>query len=111
MIGWGKHDPVPNHHKTLSLKLLIMKTALKLNKKQLFELYEKSSPQVKESLRAEFGEGFFVVEESKVAEVIIPKAPQRKIGQLISWEMIFDFTPALRMLGYAFLLGLIFSNI
>lgn len=88
-----------------------MKTALKLNKKQLFELYEKSNEKIKESLRTEFGEGVFGI-ESKFTEIsVIPKPIKSvKAGKkkFINWEAIFDFTPALRIAAYAFLLGLIF---
>lgn len=88
-----------------------MKTALKLNKKQLFELYEKSNEKIKESLRAEFGEGFFEVESRttpKPASIPTPFKTRTK-NQFMNWEAIFDFTPMLRIAGYALLLGLILS--
>lgn len=86
-----------------------MKNALKLNRKQLLELYEKSNERIKESLCAEFREELFVI-ESKIVEMRIPKASKRKNRQSINWEAIFDFTPALRIAIYALFLGLIFLH-
>ena len=40
-----------------------MKNALKLNKNQLFILYEKSNDRIKEQLRSEFGQEYFVKEK------------------------------------------------
>jgi len=91
-----------------------MKTALKLNKKDLFSLYQKSSELVKKNLRMEFGEGFFVMEEAKPEANIVaiknPKSPNVKNRKVfIDWEMMFDFSPVLRIAVYAFLMLLIFA--
>jgi len=91
-----------------------MKTALKLNKKELFSLYEKSSEQVKKSLCTEFGEDFFVKEEIKPVAIIDtlknhkPSNKNKKVWS-IDWEMIFDFSPILRIAVYTSLLLIIFS--
>lgn len=91
-----------------------MNTALKLSKKQLLELYNKSSEQVKSSMRNEFEKGFFEAQPNISEHVVTPKPVQSKPSRpnggrgFINWEAIFDFTPALRIAAYAFLLGLIF---
>lgn len=84
-----------------------MNTALKLNKKQLFELYAKSSALVKKNLRTEFGEMFFVPGEVK-PEVVRNTKPSKKRVWRINWETIFDFTSILRLAIYAGLLLIIF---
>lgn len=89
-----------------------MNTALKLNKKQLFELYKKSSDSVKKNLRQEFGETFFMTEEVKPAiNLIAVKHSKLQNAQVrfIDWEMIFDFTPIFRLAIYTCLLLVIFS--
>lgn len=89
-----------------------MKTAIKLNKKELFVLYEKSSDLVKKNLRIEFGEEFFVQSEAKSKiniSVINNSQNENKIKWFIDWEMIFDFTPIFRLAIYTCLLWIIFS--
>lgn len=115
VIGWGTHEPVPSLHKTHHQKTIAMKTALKLSKKQLLELYGKSNEKIKESLRAEFGNGFFEAQPNISEQVMVSKPVQAKPIRptggrgFINWEAIFEFTPVLRMVGYAALIGLIFS--
>lgn len=86
-----------------------MNTALKLNKKQLFELYEKSSETVKENLRKEFGEKFFVPGKAK-PEVIMIRKPKNTSNKMwsLNWELIFDSTTILRLAIYGGLLWIIF---
>lgn len=91
-----------------------MKTALKLNKKQLFELYEKSSGLVKKNLCMEFGESFFITSEVKSeikTDVVRNSKSKNKTNKrfLIDWEMIFDFTTILRLAIYTCLTWIIFS--
>lgn len=91
-----------------------MNTALKLNKKQLFSLYEKSSELVKKNLRQEFGETFFMTGEVKpVINLIAVKHPKLQNAQvrLIDWETIFDFTFIFRLTLYACLIGIIFHKL
>lgn len=89
-----------------------MKTAMKLNRKELVSLYEKSNDQVKKTLRAEFGDAFFSKEESKPEIRIAPKKsmPSAK-ARRFDWQMLFDFTPMVRILGYAFLVSLVLKFI
>lgn len=91
-----------------------MKTAIKLNRKELLALYEKSADIVKASLRDEFGAAFFI--ESPKTEILSVKknsAPvdANKNKPLINWEAIFDFTSVLRIVGYACLVGLVLAKI
>lgn len=92
-----------------------MNTALKLNKKQLLDLYEKSSAQVKEGLRAEFGQHFF--DPCKAGAKICMTAEKAKTTNankrkpLIDWEMIFDYTQVLRIVGHACLVGFVLAKI
>jgi hypothetical protein len=83
-----------------------MKTAIKLNKKQLFELYEKSSALVKKNLRMEFGEGFFMVDKPAMKAVAVMDAKSNKAGSM-KWEAIFDLTSVLRIAIYACLIWII----
>ena len=88
-----------------------MNTPMKLSRKELLALYKKSSPQVKAGLRTELGEGFFLDDRStqKVSEAPIKASrnTERK-RKTIDWEMLFDFTQPLRMIGYACLAWIIF---
>lgn len=91
-----------------------MNTALKLSRKQLLELYAKSSESVKESMRNEFEKGFFEIQPNISERIVVSKSVEPKPTKpsggrgFINWEAVLDFTPALRIVGYAFLLGLIF---
>lgn len=87
-----------------------MNTALKLNKKQLFSLYEKSSALVKKNLRQEFGETFFLAGEVKLeinSDTLKHSKPKSNQVRFINWEMIFDFTPILRLAIYICLVWII----
>lgn len=90
-----------------------MKTALKLSKKELLSLYEKSSEQVRKILRTEFGSDFFLTEKA----IFPSRAPifkdlkiagENEKNIFLNWEAISDLTPIFRMLGYTYLLWLIF---
>lgn len=63
----------------------------------------------------EFGEAFFIQAEVKPETIIPtvrnPKSPSKnKRSSIIDWEMIFDFSPVLRIAIYACLLLMIFSQ-
>lgn len=89
-----------------------MKTALKLNKKQLFELYEKSSDLVKANLRMEFGKGFFMPEVTPVIDLPAIKNTESKkmVNKAwnIDWKAMFDFTTILRIAIYVGLICILF---
>lgn len=91
-----------------------MKAALKLNKKELIAMYEKSSAQVRKSLCAEFGEGFFI--DKAEVKSVTPKDSRKPINEpkrtwLPNLETIFDFTYVLRIAGYALLICIVLNNI
>lgn len=97
-----------------------MKTGLKLNKSQLFALYEKSNDRIKQDLRSEFGQEYF--REEKVKPEISPEVcnvsstnsevqKNKKKAKLFDWAAIMDFTTIPRMLGYAYLICLILRKI
>lgn len=91
-----------------------MKTAIKLNRKELLALYEKSADVVKASLLDEFGADFFV--ESPKTEILPVKknttpVTKNKRKQLIDFAMLFEYTSILRIVGYACLVGLVLAKI
>lgn len=90
-----------------------MKTALKLSKKELISLYEKSNEQIKKTLRSEFGFNFFIAEKSippYIASICkdVKISVENEKNRFLNWDAISDLTPIFRMLGYAYLLWLIF---
>lgn len=97
-----------------------MKTALKLNKSQLIALYEKSNDRIKEDLRSEFGQDYFMTEKVKpetspeVDNSSAKNSEQQKNlkkTKLFDWGAIIDFTTIPRMLGYAYLICLILQKL
>ena len=88
-----------------------MNTPMKLSRKEMLSLYEKSSPQVRAGLRTELGEDFFLDDISKPKVVEAPVKASRiteRKRKAIDWEMLFDLTQPLRMVGYACLAWVIF---
>lgn len=89
-----------------------MKTPLKLNKKELISIYEKSNERVKKILLAEFGNDFFIVEKPKSSVSISTSKDHKIVSEnkkkwFINWDTISDLTPIFRMIGYAYMAWLI----